>query len=139
MNKRDNLLKRHPIIPSVFFLVFAWVLLYIITGFKEAGQVESSETYTQTYTAKDPKSDETCTLTLSEESMILSIDPQKNTYTFPLVKPQITHLSESETMQTFKATSEKDKLLVIIIRDSESQETRTMIEFNGKVYFESKK
>ncbi|MEO1654588.1 MAG: hypothetical protein AAFU64_13665, partial [Bacteroidota bacterium] len=40
MKKKDSILKRHPIIPSIFFLLFAWVLLYLITGFKEPSQAD---------------------------------------------------------------------------------------------------
>lgn len=32
--KKESILKRHPIVPTVFFILFGWSMLYLITSFK---------------------------------------------------------------------------------------------------------
>ncbi len=110
MSKKQSFLKRNPLIPSIFFILFAWGLLYLITGVKGASSTDTSPN--QSFSFKF--SDDGWQIALSEEKITFraSADAPELHYQQPKVKR--IKADEAHAVQVFSAENKQGDILVYL-------------------------
>jgi hypothetical protein len=114
MSKKQGFLKRNPIVPSIFFILFAWSLLYLITGVKGASKNQNTEITSPNFNFQNTS--QNWKINFSEDKIQFQTGSNKKTqkYTDPKVKFIETH--DNHTIQVFSAQNEQGKILVHLTR-----------------------
>ncbi len=131
MKKKDSILKRHPIIPSVFFLVFAWFLLYLITGFKEPSRASTSQTTpVLEYQGKDPK----WQLKINQEGIFFRPKEEAEFVKYPYQAPVTSTKSASEKIQIYRSQHGESQIQIILLKKASTGIYDVIVEQDGQFF-----
>lgn len=126
MKKKDSILKRHPIIPSIFFLLFAWVLLYLITGFKEPSQTDQPLiSLPSTFRGVQPD------WQLDIKKAGIRFELEKETFTYPYQAPQE---SSKEALRVIRSENGESAIQILILNKQAGGCCEVIVEKDGEFY-----
>lgn len=136
MKKKDNILKRYPIIPSVFFLLFAWMLLYVITAFKESGDKKDTQTRAikNEHTCLAQGQDPAWKLQITDQGIFLELPDKHEILSYPYVEPSVSQNDNSEIISIYKSKGSKDEIVIMFFENTMAETCRAVVECRGKVY-----
>ena len=137
MKKRESILKKHPIIPSIFFLLFAWVLLYLITGFKDP---ETSNKLFNKNTVPELKvsnAKDGWDLEITKAQIQFTTDQDAKTFIYPYVDPKDATESSNRFLKVYQSSTEESDIKIIILKKGESTILDVIIEKDGDYFYSS--
>lgn len=136
MKKKDNILKRYPIIPSVFFLLFAWMLLYVITAFKESGNRKEVQSLAivDKELCEAQGQDPAWNLKINKEGIFFELEDSQKKLRYPYVSPSVTQCDNSEIIRIYKSRNGYDQIVVMFFENPIAETCRAVVEYKGQVY-----
>jgi hypothetical protein len=133
MPEKVNFLKKYPLIPSIFFILFAWFCLHLITTCKEnSQQISSNNLIINELAIKANNPD--WELTISPQGLVFqTTQVGKVEFTYPsqimLKNDQLGSVRIYETRNT------QDEIQVTLIRQSLAPQERVIVKFRSKYYY----
>ncbi len=132
MSKRQSFLKQNPIIPSLFFILFAWGLLYLITGVKGANKSLPAQAPLTVFEFQDEEKG--WRLKLTEQQIEFKPAAQSSTLTYEFPKIQFIDAKENHTLKIFKAQNQENQIQVSLTH-FKSNFYQVIIEYNHQFYY----
>lgn len=132
MSKKQGFLKQNPIIPSLFFILFAWGLLYLITGVKGANKSLPAQAPLTVFEFQDEEKG--WQLSLTEQKIEFKPDAQSQITTYAFPKIQFIDAKENHTLKIFKAQDQNSQIQVSLTH-FKSNFYQVIIQHNHQFYY----
>ncbi|NJL12266.1 MAG: hypothetical protein HC913_04200 [Microscillaceae bacterium] len=114
MSKKQSFFKKHPLIPSIFFILFAWALLYLITTVKgaEASNMNPQLKASLLFENKPDK----WRLDFSEKEVRFRPEAKQPVRVFPNVHTQFAQKQAGHLVQVITAQNSSDTIQITLTR-----------------------
>ncbi len=132
MSKKQGFLKQNPIVPSLFFILFAWGLLYLITGVKGANKSLPAQAPLTVFQFQDEEKG--WKLDLTEQKIEFTPNAKSKAIVYEFPKIQFIDAKENHTLKIFTAQDDKSQLQVSLTH-FKSNLYQVIIQHNKQFYY----
>ncbi|MDX2306140.1 MAG: hypothetical protein NW226_25235 [Microscillaceae bacterium] len=133
MRKKDSILKRHPIIPSIFFLLFAWVLLYLITGFKDPEKSKKLFDHKAFPELRASGKQNEWDLEITKES--IRFTQSNHSFVYPYVEPVVSTKSDAKFLKVYNTQNQNSRIQIFVLKKRETNIYDVIVEKDGEYYY----
>ncbi|GAB4403951.1 MAG: hypothetical protein OHK0053_29140 [Microscillaceae bacterium] len=114
MSKKQSFFKKHPLIPSIFFILFAWALLYLITTVKGAeASIMNPQMKASLLFENKP---DNWLLDFSEKEIRFRPEAKRPVRVFPDVHTQFTREQAGHWVRVITAQNSSDTIQITLTR-----------------------
>jgi hypothetical protein len=133
MPEKVNFLKKYPLIPSVFFILFAWFCLHLITTCKENPKQKNNNNLIINELAIKANNPD-WELAISSEGLVFQTTKVgKVEFAYP--QQFILKNDHLGSVRIYETRNTQDEIQVTLIRQSLAPQERVIVKFRNKYYY----
>ncbi|MCU0445512.1 MAG: hypothetical protein MUE85_11390 [Microscillaceae bacterium] len=134
MSEKVNFLKKYPLIPSIFFILFAWFCLHLITTCKD--DIGNSKNHNpliiNELSVKSTNPD--WELILHQQGLMFAT-ARLGKFEFAYPQQIILQNDQTGSVRIYQTQNSQDEIQVTLVRQTSAPQERVVVKFRNKYYY----